>query len=143
MSMMWSNLSHVMTLMICGHTCCMYSQLSHMVTLVTPGHTGHMWSHISHVVNLVTCGHNFHICQKLKIVQKRQKSALIDLTAAPKVKSPYTFLILFQSSECHLGAKCKFRTNYFHHLRFIYWYIMDLSSINVFICFLISVGIPG
>ena len=51
----------------CGHTCHMYSQLSHMVTLVTPGHTGHMWSHISHVVSLVTCGHNFDMCQKKKM----------------------------------------------------------------------------
>ena len=56
----------------------MWSYLSHVVTLVTCGHTFHMWSALSHLVTIFTCVKNF------KIVQK--KSALIDLTAVPKVK---------------------------------------------------------
>lgn len=67
--MMWSHLSRVMTPMICGHTC--HSQLSHVVTCVQNYHSGHMWSHN---VKIFTC-------PKLE-----KKSALIDLTAAPKVK---------------------------------------------------------
>ena len=68
MSMMWSNLSHVVTLVTCGHTCHMWSQLSHVVTLVTCGHICHMWSQLSHVVTFVTCGHICHMWSHLSHV---------------------------------------------------------------------------
>ena len=46
MSMMWSHLSRVMTLMICGHTC-------------------HMWANLSQWSHVVTQCQNFHMCPKL------------------------------------------------------------------------------
>ena len=76
---MCSHLSHVFTLVTCSHTCHMQSHLSHAVTLVTCGHTSHMWSPLSYVITIFTC---------VKKTQTEKKSALIDLTAAPKVKNP-------------------------------------------------------
>ena len=48
-----------------------------------------MWSHVGKLVTVVTCGHTV---SKFSDVSKlKKKSALIDLTAAPKVKSIIKF----------------------------------------------------
>ena len=65
MSIMWSHLSHVVTLITYSYNCHMYSHFSHVVTLVTCGHTCLMWSHWVHVATLVTCGHNCHLWSHL------------------------------------------------------------------------------
>ena len=61
-----------------------------MVTLVTCDDTNDMWSHLSHVgklVTVVTCGHTMSKFSHVSKKTDEKKSALIDLTAAPKVKN--------------------------------------------------------
>ena len=83
MSMMskcpWCPIVHdVVTLVTCDDTNDMWSHLSRAFTIVT---CGHMWANLSQWSHVVTQCQNFHMCPKLT-----KKSALIDLTAAPKVK---------------------------------------------------------
>ena len=72
--MMWSHLSHVMTLMIVGHTCHMYSQLSHVVTCGQTCHSGHTMSKFSHVskklMKIKICSHRPYGCAEGKNDEK-------------------------------------------------------------------------
>ena len=63
-SHMCSHLSHVVTLVTCGHTCHPWSPKLTLITYCFKcqwcGHTYHIRSPLSHIVTAVTCCHNCH-----------------------------------------------------------------------------------